>query len=87
MGLVEAVLEHVSIKSAAFLILFALAVRLLLARVDEHRRIKRLGNHGPAVKTYAPLGELLFRPPPLFSLCQYSSYTLSLPLLLSAQMS
>ncbi|KAF4510503.1 hypothetical protein G6O67_002383 [Ophiocordyceps sinensis] len=56
MGLVEAVLEHVSIKSAAFLILFALAVRLLLARVDEHRRIKRLGNHGPAVKTYAPLG-------------------------------
>ncbi|KAM4059412.1 cytochrome p450 [Hirsutella rhossiliensis] len=56
MGLVEVVLEHVSIKSVALVILVALVLRLVLARVDEHRRIKRLGNYGPTIKNYAPLG-------------------------------
>lgn len=57
MGLVEALLEHASAKSVSIFLIFAYVLWTVLARINEYRSIKRLGNHGPAVPSYMPWGE------------------------------
>ncbi|GJN72923.1 cytochrome P450 52A11 [Purpureocillium lilacinum] len=56
MGLVEALLEHASAKSVSIFLIFAYVLWTVLARINEYRSIKRLGNHGPAVPSYMPWG-------------------------------
>ncbi|PFH61903.1 hypothetical protein XA68_15919 [Ophiocordyceps unilateralis] len=56
MGLVELAFRHISPTSLVLSILFALILRLSFIRFDEYQRIKRLGNHGPTIRSYAPLG-------------------------------
>ncbi|POR31627.1 Cytochrome P450 52A1 [Tolypocladium paradoxum] len=56
MGLVETLLEHASVKSVSVFLVWAYLVWAVLARLDEHRRIKRLGSHGRAVRSYMPWG-------------------------------
>ncbi|KAK7422209.1 hypothetical protein QQX98_001732 [Neonectria punicea] len=56
MGIVEAVLEHVSLKAIFAILITVYFIWHVASRVDEHIRIKRLGNYGPSLKTYLPLG-------------------------------
>ncbi|RDA82616.1 hypothetical protein CP532_4452 [Ophiocordyceps camponoti-leonardi (nom. inval.)] len=56
MGFSERVLQHVSPTSLALSLLGLLIIRLILVRLDENRRIKRLGNYGTSIPTYAPFG-------------------------------
>ncbi|PHH86418.1 hypothetical protein CDD83_10270 [Cordyceps sp. RAO-2017] len=57
MGLVDAILGHVSLASVALFVVSALVVRHVVQRVDEHQRITRLGGYAPSIKPcWAPLG-------------------------------
>ncbi|KFA76367.1 hypothetical protein S40288_07123 [Stachybotrys chartarum IBT 40288] len=56
MGLLESLLEHLSFRSLSIFSVAALALWLIAHRVDEHRRIRRLGNYGPTLRTKWPLG-------------------------------
>lgn len=56
MGLIEALLEHVSIKGL-FIALVAIGTfAMTLSRIKEHRRIKKLGNYGPSLPSRFPFG-------------------------------
>lgn len=57
MGLIEAILEQVSLKAVFAILIAAYSVWHIICRIDEHRRIRRLGNYGPHLTTYFPLGE------------------------------
>jgi cytochrome P450 len=56
MGLIETLLEHFSFKAAAIISGTSLVLWYIAKRLDEHRRITRLGNYGPTFKTTWPLG-------------------------------
>ncbi|KAF7548372.1 hypothetical protein G7Z17_g7095 [Cylindrodendrum hubeiense] len=56
MGLVEAVLEQVSLKTFFAVLIAVYSVWHVICRIDEHRRITRLGKYGLQLKSYAPLG-------------------------------
>lgn len=56
MGLVEALLEHVSIKSVTLWVVGGLTLWHIIQRIDEHIRIKRLGNYGPTIHNWLPFG-------------------------------
>ncbi|KND90434.1 Cytochrome P450 52A1 [Tolypocladium ophioglossoides CBS 100239] len=56
MGLLEALLEHASFKSVSVFLVCAYFLWVALVRLDEHRRIKRLGNYGRALTSYMPGG-------------------------------
>jgi hypothetical protein len=57
MGLIETLFEHLSLKAAAIILGTSFTLWVILTRLDEHRRITRLGNYGPSFKVYWPLGE------------------------------
>lgn len=59
MGFLEAIAEHLSVKFIASFLLFALILRGIVNRIDENRRLKRLGNQGIDVATWIPFGEML----------------------------
>lgn len=61
MGLVEAVMDQLSIRFVLGFVLIALVLRNVLNRLDEHRRIKRLGNYGIRVPCSFPLGRSITR--------------------------
>lgn len=54
MGVVEALLEQISVKTTFIVLFIAYGVYSIICRIDEHRRIRRLGRYGPQLKTYAP---------------------------------
>ncbi|KAI5456123.1 cytochrome P450 [Mariannaea sp. PMI_226] len=55
MGLVEAILTQASVQTLlAFIVPYL--VWHIIRRVDEHRRIKALGNYGPKLRSYVPFG-------------------------------
>ncbi|KAM0242594.1 hypothetical protein ACHAPO_001016 [Fusarium lateritium] len=56
MGVVEALFEQVSLKVTLIVLFVAYCIYSIVCRVDEHRRIRRLGHYGPHMKTYAPWG-------------------------------
>ncbi|KAF4962532.1 hypothetical protein FSARC_9399 [Fusarium sarcochroum] len=56
MGVVEALLEQLSFKTTLILLLAAYWIYYIASRIDEHRRIRRLGHYGPTLRTYAPWG-------------------------------
>ncbi|PNY27111.1 Cytochrome P450 52A1 [Tolypocladium capitatum] len=56
MGIVEALLEQASFKSVSLLLVWAYLLWVALVRLDEYRRVKRLGNYGLAIKSYLPWG-------------------------------
>ncbi|KAG5982246.1 hypothetical protein E4U55_002162 [Claviceps digitariae] len=56
MGFLEGIAEHLSAKFIASFLLFALILRGVLNRIDENRRLKRLGNQGIDVATWIPFG-------------------------------
>ncbi|RDA92307.1 hypothetical protein CP533_3248 [Ophiocordyceps camponoti-saundersi (nom. inval.)] len=56
MGLSELVLKHISPTSLALSLLGLLILRISFVRLDEHRRIKRLGNYGTSIDTNVPFG-------------------------------
>lgn len=62
MVVIEAIADHLSAKSIALFILLALVLRLVVNRLDENLRLKRLGNHGIDVSTWMPFGKLLIHP-------------------------
>lgn len=62
MGVVEAVVEQLSAKFILSFLLFALVLRGVLRRLDEHRRIKRLGNYGKDMGSWVPLGSFTSMP-------------------------
>lgn len=57
MGVVEALIEQVSVKATLTILFVAYWVYYIICRIDEHRRIRRLGHYGPCVKSYAPWGK------------------------------
>lgn len=56
MGVVEAVVDQLSAKFIIFFLVFAVVLRKVITRLDEHRRIKRLGNYGKDMGSWIPLG-------------------------------
>ena len=58
MGLVEATLEHLSFKSVALFLIIAYSVWHLIQRLDEHRRIRKLGKYGPYLRPKLPWGTI-----------------------------
>lgn len=56
MGLVETVLQHLSLKFTLTFLVIAYAVWHILNRIHEHRRIRRLGQYGPYLRPRLPLG-------------------------------
>jgi cytochrome P450 len=56
MGLLETLFEHLTVKSVSIVSATSLTLWVVISRVDEHRRIRRLGNYGPTVHLYWPLG-------------------------------
>ncbi|KAG5954154.1 hypothetical protein E4U58_000165 [Claviceps cyperi] len=54
MVVIEAIADHLSARSIALFILLALVLHLVVNRLDENRRLKRLGNHGIDVTTWIP---------------------------------
>ncbi|KAF5023158.1 hypothetical protein F66182_4791 [Fusarium sp. NRRL 66182] len=56
MGVVEALVEQLSFKTTFIFLTVAYAAYYIICRIDEHRRIKRLGHYGPYMKRYAPWG-------------------------------
>ncbi|KAG6261874.1 hypothetical protein E4U47_008086 [Claviceps purpurea] len=62
MVVIEAIADHLSAKSIALFILLALVLRCVVNRLDENRRLKRLGNHGIDVSTWMPFGlDIIYR--------------------------
>lgn len=57
MGLIEALLEHVSIKNLFIALVGTGAFMMTINRITEHRRIKKLGNYGPSLPSRYPFGE------------------------------
>ena len=57
MGLVETLLELATVKSVSVFLLGSFVAWRVALRVDEHIRIKRLGNYGPKIPMWAPYGE------------------------------
>lgn len=58
MGVVEAVVDQLSAKFIVFFLIFAVVLHKAIGRLNEHRRIKRLGNYGKDMGTWVPLGSL-----------------------------
>lgn len=56
MALIEALLEHVSIKKLSIALVGIGAFLMTISRIREHRRIKRLGNYGPSLQSRLPFG-------------------------------
>ena len=56
MGLVETLIEHLSLKAAAIILGTSFTLWMLFLRLDEHRRLTRLGNYGPTLRLYWPFG-------------------------------
>lgn len=56
MGLIETLLEHVSLRTIVGFALFALVSRWVVSRILEHVKIKRMGYYAKSYPTYAPLG-------------------------------
>ncbi|QPG99328.1 hypothetical protein C2857_001495 [Epichloe festucae Fl1] len=57
MGFVETITEHLSVKLTISFLLFALILRGVVARIDENRRLKRLGNRGTDMTSwFVPFG-------------------------------
>lgn len=57
MGLVETVIEHLSVSRVFFFLVTAYLVKYIYKRLDEHRRIKGVADYGPTIKSYMPFGE------------------------------
>jgi hypothetical protein len=58
MGFIEALLEHVSIKTLSLAAVAFGAVLMAISRIREHRQIKSLGNYGPSLRPRLPFGQL-----------------------------
>lgn len=56
MGLLETLFEHVSPKATVGILFIAYIVYTITWRVNEHRRIRRLGNYGPFITYRLPWG-------------------------------
>lgn len=56
MGLVETAAEHASVKSVSFFVVAVLVVHFAVSRINEHIRIRRIGNYGKSLPYWAPLG-------------------------------
>ncbi|ODA76588.1 hypothetical protein RJ55_07858 [Drechmeria coniospora] len=56
MGLVDGALEHASLRSVSAILFVGLLLWTAACRLDEHRRIKRLGNYGVTLTSYLPWG-------------------------------
>lgn len=57
MGLLEAALDHVSVKWAVLWLFGSFVVYLAVSRTVEEIKIRRLGTHGPAMRSHLPFGE------------------------------
>lgn len=60
MGLIEAALEHLSLKFTLSFLVVAYTVWHVLNRINEHRRIRKLGQYGPYLRSKLPFGRYLF---------------------------
>lgn len=69
MGLVETVAENISFRSVVGFACAALVFNYVVGRLNEHIRIKRLGNYGRQIKSRAPFGASYPQPqvPPFVS--------------------
>ncbi|KAF7545025.1 hypothetical protein G7046_g9653 [Stylonectria norvegica] len=56
MGLIETILESISLISLLIFLSLATFVWYILARLSEHRRILALGEYGPTLKSRLPFG-------------------------------
>lgn len=56
MGFVEVALELVSVRSTLVFIILASVLWAVIVRIDEHRRITRMGAYGQSLKYYLPFG-------------------------------
>lgn len=56
MGLIEALLEHVSIRKLSIALVGIGAFVMTINRIREHRRIKKLGNYGHSLPSRFPFG-------------------------------
>ncbi|KJZ79132.1 hypothetical protein HIM_01283 [Hirsutella minnesotensis 3608] len=56
MAITETVLERISVKSVSIFLLVTFVLRVAITRINEHLRIKRLGNYAPQIKSRVPLG-------------------------------
>lgn len=62
MGLLEAALDHVSVKWAVLWLFGSFVVYLAVSRTVEEIKIRRLGTHGPAMRSHLPFGlDLIYR--------------------------
>ncbi|UKZ78024.1 hypothetical protein TrVFT333_005758 [Trichoderma virens FT-333] len=56
MGFVEALVENASIKTIPLATVVVWAALMTIGRIQEHRKIKSLGNYGPSLKPLLPFG-------------------------------
>ncbi|KAH7136548.1 cytochrome P450 [Dactylonectria macrodidyma] len=56
MGLIETVWEQASLKGVFAALIAFFSVWHIASRIDEHIRIRRVGNYAPTLKAYLPLG-------------------------------
>lgn len=56
MGLVDTALENASFDNIALVGGVCVGLYYVWALIDEHVRIKRLGNYGPTLYHYLPFG-------------------------------
>lgn len=64
MGFVEAVAERLTVKAGALVLVSIWVLYLVVGRIDEIRRIRRLGAPEAAkIKTYLPFSENPAKPP------------------------
>lgn len=57
MGLVELAAENLTVKRVALIVVGAVVLNYFVSRIVEHVKIKRLGNYGRQLRSYAPFGE------------------------------
>ncbi|KAL7930885.1 cytochrome P450 [Trichoderma chlorosporum] len=56
MGLIEALVENVSLKTISLASVVIWAAVMTINRIQERRRVKRLGSYGPSLKPLLPFG-------------------------------
>lgn len=57
MGLIEELLEHVSVLKALLVAAIAYILYKVCVKVDEHSRLKRLGARAPKIRHRLPFGK------------------------------
>lgn len=56
MGLVDTAFEHASFENVAAVTVAGVTLYYIWSLVDQHVRIRRLGNYGPTLRHRLPLG-------------------------------